>query len=222
MSQKYLFFCQDVPYRLRAPRSNEPALSLDELWEEVQEKLRANPLTAPETEHNPGPAALQERAVEDPPTMWAALMQRCLVLDAGGGLIFSENKMLWILRHGRWDLPKGKAEPGESILETALRECREECGLVNLIPRDDHNNLETNHLYLFKGHVAWKRSSWFKMTCPMPGNERPVPQVEEGIVEVRWMGKDEVQATALPMTFPSIRALYEEAEAMKFTEFDPS
>jgi 8-oxo-dGTP diphosphatase len=33
-------------------------------------------------------------------------------------------------RYDDWSLPKGKAEPGESDAETALREVREETGLV--------------------------------------------------------------------------------------------
>ncbi|WP_405596732.1 NUDIX domain-containing protein [Streptomyces sp. NBC_01410] len=31
---------------------------------------------------------------------------------------------------GRWDLPVGKSEPGEPITETAVRELREETGLI--------------------------------------------------------------------------------------------
>ncbi|MFM7496673.1 MAG: NUDIX hydrolase [Bacteroidota bacterium] len=217
-----MFFCQDVPYLLRKHRAHDAVCSLENLWEEIQEKLHPSLLhpTSPETSF--GQSAVLERAVEDPQALWGALRQRCLVLEAGGGLIFSQNKMLWILRHGRWDLPKGKAERGETILETALRECREECGLMDLVPRDFHNSVETNHLYLFKGHVAWKCSSWFKMTCPMHNNAQPTPQVEEGITEVRWMSREEVHTTALPLTYPSIRTLYEEVEAMNFTDFDPT
>jgi len=32
--------------------------------------------------------------------------------------------------HDHWDLPKGRPETGETPLQTALRETREECGLV--------------------------------------------------------------------------------------------
>jgi len=39
----------------------------------------------------------------------------------------------WLLAHATttpyWDLPKGKADPGEVPVMTALRECREETGL---------------------------------------------------------------------------------------------
>lgn len=44
-------------------------------------------------------------------------------IDAAGGVVFnSEGKILVIHRLGVWDLPKGKAEKGESMEETALRE----------------------------------------------------------------------------------------------------
>ncbi|EST37189.1 hypothetical protein N566_14345 [Streptomycetaceae bacterium MP113-05] len=36
---------------------------------------------------------------------------------------------------GRWDLPVGKADPGEAVTDTALRELREETGLV-VAPED--------------------------------------------------------------------------------------
>jgi 8-oxo-dGTP pyrophosphatase MutT (NUDIX family) len=39
----------------------------------------------------------------------------------------------WLLlrarKHGEWGFPKGHQDLGESILETALRECAEECGI---------------------------------------------------------------------------------------------
>jgi len=36
---------------------------------------------------------------------------------------------------GRWDLPVGKADPGEAVTDTAVRELREETGLV-VAPED--------------------------------------------------------------------------------------
>jgi putative (di)nucleoside polyphosphate hydrolase len=48
-----------------------------------------------------------------------------LVLDAAAELLLCHATGT---RH--WDIPKGMAEPGESALETALREAHEECGLA--------------------------------------------------------------------------------------------
>ena len=55
---------------------------------------------------------------------------------AAGGVVFerTDNHVRVVLIHRPkyqdWSLPKGKAEPGESITQTALREVREETGLV--------------------------------------------------------------------------------------------
>ena len=39
-----------------------------------------------------------------------------------------------LMRHAdRWDLPKGHREPGESLLETAMRETEEETGIDRLL-----------------------------------------------------------------------------------------
>ena len=63
----------------------------------------------------------------------------CYVRAAGGIIMLNDNsslithhsslKMLLIQRNGRWDLPKGKVEPGETLLQAALREVEEETGI---------------------------------------------------------------------------------------------
>ena len=58
-----------------------------------------------------------------------------LILAAGGiveKLLDGEQRIAVVYRphYDDWSLPKGKQEPGESLLETALREVREETGLT--------------------------------------------------------------------------------------------
>ena len=49
---------------------------------------------------------------------------------AGGGKVYNQkNEILFIFRNGKWDLPKGKTEPKETINQTALREVEEETNL---------------------------------------------------------------------------------------------
>ncbi|MFN3191555.1 MAG: bis(5'-nucleosyl)-tetraphosphatase [Aureliella sp.] len=53
-------------------------------------------------------------------------------MQAAGMVIFTETdpRQFLLMQHrDRWDLPKGHAEPGESLLETALRETEEETGI---------------------------------------------------------------------------------------------
>ena len=39
------------------------------------------------------------------------------------------------------------------------------------------------------------------------GNETPKPQIEEGISEVSWKGKDAIIQQVLPMTFQNIKLI---------------
>ena len=51
------------------------------------------------------------------------------LIEAAGGVVKNPaDELLFILRLGKWDLPKGKIEKGEKIKEAALREVEEECG----------------------------------------------------------------------------------------------
>ncbi len=63
------------------------------------------------------------------------------LIEAGGCLLFCRQPtpQFLLMRHARrWDLPKGHAEPGEDILQTALRETHEETGIAEqLIDIDD-------------------------------------------------------------------------------------
>lgn len=57
---------------------------------------------------------------------------------SAGGVAFSQDQgrlsiMLIEDRYGRWSLPKGKQEQGETLKQTALREIEEETGIVGKI-----------------------------------------------------------------------------------------
>ena len=76
-----------------------------------------------------------------------------LVLDRGRRLLIGQ-----ATGSPRWDIPKGIAEPGESWAEAALRELREETGLVveaaRLSPLGVHQYLPGKRLALFAWHPA--------------------------------------------------------------------
>lgn len=63
------------------------------------------------------------------------------IVEAAGIVIFARTDpiSLLLLKHrSRWDLPKGHAEKGEDIRQTALRETHEETGISSeLIELDD-------------------------------------------------------------------------------------
>ncbi|MCX4359323.1 MAG: NUDIX domain-containing protein [Rikenellaceae bacterium] len=104
------------------------------------------------------------------------------VTAAGGVVTDAGGRTLMIFRNGRWDIPKGKREPGESIEECAVREVGEECGI------DGHRCGDlitvTWHLYLLGGEMILKDTYWFEMSYDGPA--ALTPQREEGISDIKW------------------------------------
>ncbi len=123
------------------------------------------------------------------------------VIDAAGGLVRNEKKQwLFIFRHDRWDLPKGKLEKNEAIADAAIREVEEECGIKGLsivkqLPA-------SYHVYFLNKQAVLKRTYWFEMDC---SDKSPlVPQLEEGITDVKWLSKDDLKKV-WDNTYESVR-----------------
>jgi len=105
-------------------------------------------------------------------------------IQAAGGAVFNtKNELMLIFRKGKWDLPKGKLDKGETMEECALREVQEETGLTGL--KLAKYLTTTYHTYTEFGKHFIKESNWYKMKYA--GNETPVPQTEEGITEIKWV-----------------------------------
>lgn len=105
------------------------------------------------------------------------------VTAAGGVVVDNAGRILWIFRRNKWDLPKGKADGGETIEETALREVREECGIQQL--KIIQFLGKAYHIYpITKGKKAvFKTTYFFKMETE---DSHFVPQAEEDITEIRF------------------------------------
>lgn len=105
------------------------------------------------------------------------------LMHAAGGLVLnSENKFLFIFRNGKWDLPKGKIEENENPEMAACREVSEECGIG--FPEIVKFICNTYHIYELNGKYILKETNWFLMNYS--GDENPVPQREEGITKAEW------------------------------------
>ena len=126
------------------------------------------------------------------------------VVVAGGGLVLNQdNDFLFIHRNGKWDLPKGKAEKGESIEQTSIREVEEETGVRRL---EITNYLgHTYHTFSRKGKVKLKLTHWFIMETDF--NKKLKPQKKEGIDKAVWLNK-EMATIALKESYANIRELF--------------
>jgi 8-oxo-dGTP pyrophosphatase MutT (NUDIX family) len=128
-----------------------------------------------------------------------------ITIEAAGGMVLNKNgQLLMMKRKGKWDMPKGKLDEGETIEECAVREVIEETGLS---PLYSIRKLQTTfHTYPYKGKTALKPSHWFLMRYE--GIQEPVPQTEEDITEIRWVDK-ETAKELLANAFPSIKEMVE-------------
>ncbi len=121
------------------------------------------------------------------------------VVAAGGVVEREDGRILMIFRNGRWDLPKGHWEEGESIEECAVREVEEESGVGGITLGKEV--ARTLHAYYLHGRWELKRTHWYAMSS---SHSSPLyPQTEEGIERAEWLSREEV-AKSLTGSFPTI------------------
>ncbi|WP_315815997.1 NUDIX hydrolase [Paraflavitalea speifideaquila] len=122
------------------------------------------------------------------------------LVKAAGGLVLNDaGEVLMMLRRGKWDLPKGKLDSGESLETCAVREVQEETGLTNVYI--EQPLLITYHTYDESGKHILKESHWYLMKAP--GQQPLVPQSEEQITALKWVPAGTVKEY-VKNTFPSI------------------
>lgn len=112
---------------------------------------------------------------------------------------------------GAWMMPKGTVEPGETPIQAALREFREETGAsLSVVPfplgqvRQSGGKLV--EAFAAEGDLdcGAVQSNHFELEWPpRSGHRRRLPEVEEA----RWMTFAEARAMMLPSQLPLIDAL---------------
>lgn len=191
-NDKPLFLCDHVNAEINAYAHHDDAVYIDEfstpavnsmIHEMRQEKVHAGIFI-----HTP----LEE--------LKKAVWKKFILIQAGGGLVRNEKgEILFMHRRGKWDLPKGKLDEGETLEECAVREVAEETG-VNVTL--DAPLLITWHTYDEAGKHILKETHWYTMHAS--AGQTLKPQAEEQITELKWVAPENL-STVLADTFPSIK-----------------
>lgn len=136
-----------------------------------------------------------------------AVFKKFTLIKAAGGLVQDPSgQMLLIFRRGKWDLPKGKLDPGEPIEECALREVKEETGLQQV--KMEKPLLVTYHTYDEDGKHILKETHWFLMRAK--AGQSLHPQEDEQITEIKWVKAGDLHKY-LQNTYPMISDVFNAA-----------
>lgn len=116
------------------------------------------------------------------------------------GLVLLNEDAEVLLAHAtetrHWDIPKGAAEPGEACRDTALRETREETGLV----LDDYTLIELGRLpyrrdkelHLFAARLRRAEVALGALTCTSMFHSYHTGKLIPEMDAYRWASADEV------------------------------
>jgi len=117
-----------------------------------------------------------------------AFFKHFTIIIAAGGVVLNTNEdILMIFRRGKWDLPKGKLDEGETLEQCAVREVEEETGLTDIELGEKITT--TYHTYKQFGKHILKESHWYKMRCSK--DQKLVPQTEEDITDIKWIDRSD-------------------------------
>ncbi|MBI3140051.1 MAG: NUDIX hydrolase [Sphingobacteriales bacterium] len=191
-NDKPLFLCDAVDEQLSSYIHHEETVFIDELnshtvksmlHEMEQEKIHAGVFVH---------SSLEE--------LKKAVFKKFTLVKAAGGLVVNgKNEWLLIFRRGKWDLPKGKLDPGEKLEGCAVREVEEETGLHDIKLLSPL--CITYHTYHEGTKYILKESHWYQMR--ITGTQPLVPQTEEDILEAKWVKPAGLQEY-LENTYPSV------------------
>ena len=135
--------------------------------------------------------------------LWKGFKKKFPIVEAAGGLVKrTDNKLLFIFRNNKWDLPKGGVEKKELIIDAAKREVKEETGVGDIIVQRKIS--ETYHIFKKGKRFRLKKTYWFKMSTTYMGKTNP--QTEEGIEKTKWVSNKNIE-DILNDAFENIRII---------------
>lgn len=186
MAQKYKVYFANRPVFFTQKEDSQPAVPPG--VERIVSQLRYDTMLI---EDAIGRGAKEIQLLcDDVEKSWSEFKKQFSFIQAAGGVVQNPiGEVLFIYRHERWDLPKGKVEEGEQLEEAALREVEEECSVSHIELGDFL--LTTWHTYIQNGEPMLKATTWYRMK--FTGDETPSPQAIEGITETRWISSDALE-----------------------------
>ena len=147
---------------------------------------------------------------EDLDKLKKAFFKKFTLTRAAGGLVVNQRgEILLIHRRAKWDLPKGKIDPGESPEVCAVREVQEETGLLKA--SIEKHLLTTYHTYDESGKHILKPTEWYLMRSP--NQDQLQPQTGEQITEVVWASPKSIHEYSRN-TFALIKDVFARAELL--------
>ena len=120
---------------------------------------------------------------QDEDKLWKHFLKRFPEVEAAGGLVqHSDGRFLMIYRNNKWDLPKGRIEKKELLIDAAVREVMEETAVADLIVTKPLPI--TYHIFSRNGKYRLKKTHWYFMKTSYNGPLHP--QLDEGIMAAEW------------------------------------
>jgi 8-oxo-dGTP pyrophosphatase MutT (NUDIX family) len=194
---KPLFLCDDVDASLQPYVHHDDAVFIDEL----------NLHTIKSMIHEMEKPSIHAGVFfhKDFNELKNAFFKKFTIIHAAGGFVLNkDNEVLMMFRRGKWDLPKGKMDKGETFEECAVRETEEETGLKNI--KLISPLITTYHTYHEGTKFVLKETKWFTMT--VDDEQKLTPQTEEQITKLEWVGKNKLKEY-LSNSFPSVADVLE-------------
>jgi 8-oxo-dGTP pyrophosphatase MutT (NUDIX family) len=108
----------------------------------------------------------------------------------------SKSKYLWKIAK------KYPSKRSAFSIFAAIREVEEECGIK--IESSGEKICNTYHIYEMNGARVIKKTAWYWMKSSK--QEKLIPQLEEGITDVRWISKSDLSLVR-ENTYPLIKDL---------------
>jgi 8-oxo-dGTP pyrophosphatase MutT (NUDIX family) len=191
--ERVIFLCNEIDEVVQPFAHHDDAVFLDELNTHTLNTL-LHELRQPSVREivffHPNLEELKEK-----------VFKKFHVVRAGGGVVQNgKNEILLIFRRGKWDLPKGKLDDGETIERCAVREVLEETGLTSA--KLIRPLCTTWHIYQEGSSFILKQTDWFRMK--VVGSPELIPQQEEEITDITWAPTNDLEKYQ-ENTFPSVK-----------------